>query len=155
MSTQPPAPVRKAATLLYVAAALAVVAAAVTVADQAVGDALAHQLQRTYPQRAADRIGAAESSIPTYLFTLAAAGAALFAWLGRASRRGRRGVRGTGTVAVALGTALAAYNFSQPHPLLITVAGLLPCLGGAAAMALLWGRESSAHFKSLSTRPTA
>ncbi|MEU6015005.1 hypothetical protein ABZ826_13430 [Streptomyces sp. NPDC047515] len=68
-----------------------------------------------------------------------------------ASRRGRRWARGAGTAAVVLGTALAVYNFGQPHPLVMTVAGVLPCAAGLAAVALLWTRESSSYFASART----
>ncbi|MFF8917735.1 hypothetical protein ACF08M_31625 [Streptomyces sp. NPDC015032] len=152
MSTQHlPASVRTAARALYAATALAAAGAGVIVVDQAAGSGLAQRLRQTYPQRGADQIGMAESSILTYLFTLAVLGTALFAAMAWASRRGRRWARGAGSVAVVLGTALAVYNFGQPHPLVMTVAGVLPCAAGLTAVALLWTRESSSYFASART----
>ncbi|MFF1504557.1 hypothetical protein ACFVZR_32920 [Streptomyces sp. NPDC058316] len=145
-----PASVRRAAHILYAATALAAAGAGAIVVDQAAGDGLAQQLRQAYPQRSADQIGMAESSILTYLFALAALGAALFAAMAWASRRGRRWVRG-GVTAVVPGTVLAVYNFGQPHPLVMTVAGVLPCAAGLAAVARLWTRESSSYFASAHT----
>ncbi|MFI0976360.1 hypothetical protein ACH4SP_04930 [Streptomyces sp. NPDC021093] len=92
----------------------------------------------------------AESRLLTYLFTLAAIGAALFVRMARAGLRGRAWVRGAGTAVVVLGSVAAVCSFSQPHPPLITVAGVLPCVSGLAAAVLLWKRESSLHFRSAS-----
>ncbi|QEU90846.1 hypothetical protein [Streptomyces kanamyceticus] len=156
MSEQlPPESVRKAATALYGAAVLAMTAAVVIVIDQAAGNDLAQQLHQAYPRRSTNETGMAESSILTYLFTLAAIGAALFVWMARASRRGRRWVRGAGTAVVALGSVAAVYNFSQPHPLLMTAVGVLPCVSALTATALLWKRESSLYFKSTPRTTTA
>ncbi|MFG7941124.1 hypothetical protein [Streptomyces cacaoi] len=142
---QLPASVHRASRALYAAALLAFAAAAAVVADQT---HLTQQLHETYPQRSADQIDMAQSSILTYLFALAALGAALFVGMARAGLRGRRWVRGAGTSAVVLGSLLAVYNFSQPHPLLMTLAGTAPCAVALAAVALLWTRESSAYFTS-------
>ncbi|MBL1068049.1 hypothetical protein [Streptomyces sp. 7-21] len=154
-SQQLPASVRKAVCALYVATALAAVSVAVIVGVEATDNNLAEHLREAYPQRAADEIEMAESSILTYLFTLAALGACLFVAMAWGSRRGRRWVRGAGGAAVLLGTALAAYNFSQPHPLAMTVAGLVPCAAGLTAVALLWTRESSSYFGSARTTSAA
>jgi hypothetical protein len=74
-SQQFPASVRKAVCALYVATALAAVSVAVIVGVEATDNNLAEHLREAYPQRAADEIEMAESSILTYLFTLAALGA--------------------------------------------------------------------------------
>ncbi|MEW1658884.1 hypothetical protein [Streptomyces sp. NPDC093707] len=152
-SQQLAASVRRATLALHTAAALAAAGAGAIVIDQAAGDGLAQQLRQAYPQRSADQIGMAESSILTYLFTLTVLGIALFTAMAWATRRGRRWVRGAGLTAVVLGTALAVYNFSQPHPLVMTLAGVVPCAAGLVAVALLWTREASAHFTS--TRPAS
>ncbi|GLY64566.1 hypothetical protein [Amycolatopsis taiwanensis] len=144
---RPPRTVRNAVTTLYFAAALAVISAAVIVIAQTAGGGLAQHLHQIYPQRDTDQIGMAESSILTYLFTLAVAGTVLFLWMARASQRGKRWVRGVGAAVIVLGSLMAAYNFSQPHPLVMTLAGVLPCLGGLTAVALLWNRKSSSYFK--------
>jgi MFS family permease len=147
-SQQLSAPVRSAVATLYAAAALSVFAALAVIADQAWGDGLAQKLRDTYPHRSPGDLSMAESSILTYLFILAAAGAVFFVWMARASRRGRRWVRGAGAVTVALGSVLSLYHFTQPHPLVMTLAGLLPCLAGLAGLALLRRPEATAHFNS-------
>ncbi|MCN9243595.1 hypothetical protein NGF19_22865 [Streptomyces sp. RY43-2] len=147
MTTQHlPTSVRNAATALYTAAALSLVAAATVVADQAAGDGLAGKLRDTYPHRSPGDVSMAESSILTYLFTLAAIGAAFFVWMAWASKRGKRWVRKAGAATVVVGTALSVYHFTQPHPLVMTLAGLLPCLAGLVGLALLWRTEAAAHF---------
>ncbi|MFF8692972.1 hypothetical protein ACF08W_12255 [Streptomyces sp. NPDC015144] len=143
-----PASVLRASQALRAAAVLAVVGAGVVVADQAVDGGLGQHLHRAYPHRSADQLAMAESSILTYLFTLAAFGTVLFAAMAWAGRRGRRWVRSVGGATLVLGCALAVYNFSQPHPLVMTLAGILPCAAGLVAVALLWTRESSAFFTS-------
>ncbi|MBZ4324276.1 hypothetical protein [Streptomyces huiliensis] len=143
---QLPASVRRAGRALQAAAGLAVAAAGVIVIDQAVGGGLAERLRQSYPQRSADQIGMAESSILTYLFTLGVLGVCLFAAMAWAIRRGRRWARGIGSTAVVLGSVLAVYNFSQPHPLVMTVAGVVPCVAGLAAVLLLRTRESASYF---------
>jgi len=145
-SQQLPASVRSAVAALYAAATLSLLAALAVIADQAWGDGLARTLRDAYPHRSPGDLSMAESSILTYLFTLAAIGAVFFVWMARASRKGRRWVRRAGTVTVALGSALSLYHFTQPHPLVMTLAGLLPCLAGLAALALLWRPEATAHF---------
>ena len=148
---QLPASVRRAVQALKAAAALAVLGSGAIIADQATGGGLAQRLRQAYPERSADQIGMAESSILTYLFTLTVLGVALFAAMAWAGRRGRRWVRGAGAAAVVLGSVLAAYNFSQPHPLVMTIAGLLPCAAGLTAVSLLWTRESSSYFEAART----
>ncbi|MFB8038204.1 hypothetical protein ACFC5Z_35855 [Streptomyces sp. NPDC056004] len=145
---QLPASVRRASRTLYAAALLAAAGAAAVVVDQSVGGGLAQRLREAYPHRSADQIDMAQSSILTYLFTLAVLGAVLFTGMAWANLRGRRWVRGVGTTALVLGSVLAVYNFSQPHPLVMTVAGTIPCAVGLAAIALMWTRESSTHFAS-------
>ncbi|MER7023745.1 MULTISPECIES: hypothetical protein [Streptomyces] len=141
---QLPASARPAGRALYAAAILAVASAGAIVIDQATGGGLAQQLQSVYPERSAADIKMAESSILTYLFTLAVLGAALFTTMAWALRRGRRWVRGVGAAAVVLGSVLAVYNFSQPHPVMMTVAGVVPCVAGLAAVVMLWTKQSAA-----------
>jgi len=145
-SQQLPASIRNAVTALYAAAALSLLAALIVIADQAWADGLAGKLRDAYPHRSPGDLSMAESSILTYLFTLAATGVAFFVWMARASRRGRRWVRRAGAATVALGTALSVFHFTQPHPLVMTLAGLLPCLAGLAGLALLWRADATAHF---------
>lgn len=135
MSTPAPA----AARFFYAATALAVLSAVLIVGDQATGDALGRHLHDLYPDRSDGDLDMVESSILTYLFTLAALGAALFLWLARAARRGGTArTWGTGAAALIAGSALAAYNFTQPHPVVVSIAGLLPCVAGLAALAVRW-----------------
>lgn len=143
---QLPVSVRRATRALRAAAVLAAAAAGVIVIAQAAGDGLASRLRQSYPQRTTGQIDMAESSILTYLFTLAVLGVALFAAMAWATRRGRRWTRGVGAASVVLGSALAGYNFSQPHPVMMTVAGVVPCVVGLAAVVLLRSRESTAYF---------
>ncbi|MFE7465176.1 hypothetical protein ACFU6R_13905 [Streptomyces sp. NPDC057499] len=145
---QLPVSLRRAVQTLRAAALLAVAGAGAVVVDQAAGGGLAGRLRQAYPRRGAAEIDMAQSSILTYLFTLAVLGTALFAAMAWAGRRGRRWVRGTGAAVLVLGSVLAGYNFSQPHPLVMTLAGVVPCLVGLAAVAQLWTRESTAYFAS-------
>ncbi|QWF83791.1 hypothetical protein [Amycolatopsis sp. CA-230715] len=135
-------PIRHAITAMRAGAALTVAAVIVTVLDQRT---LTRQLQAAYAT-APGKVDMARSSILTYLFALAAIGVVLWLWLARASGRGRPWSRVVATAVFVAGTALSAYNFTQPHPVLVTIAGLVPCAAGLAAVVFLWQRGSSAHF---------
>lgn len=134
--------VRHAVTAMRAGAALTVAAAIVTVLDQG---GLARGLQAAYPADPG-KVDMAKSSILTYLFALAAIGVVLWLWLARASGKGRPWSRVVATAVFAAGTALSAYHFTQPHPVLVTIAGLVPCAAGLVAITFLWQRGSSAHF---------
>ncbi|MET9296644.1 hypothetical protein [Streptomyces sp. NPDC003077] len=110
-------------------------------------------LRQSPPQRAADQIATAETSVLPYLLTPAAPGAARFATMARAGKRGHRWVRGAGSGAVVPGTAPAPYHVSRPHPPATTAAGLLPCTAAPAAVTLLRTRHSSSHFHTVRTPP--
>ncbi|GAA1982749.1 hypothetical protein [Amycolatopsis minnesotensis] len=137
--------VRHAITAMRAGAVLTVAAAIVAVLDQATGDGLTRRLQAAYPADPG-KVDMAKSSILTYLFALAAVGVVLWLWLARASGKGRPWSRVVATVVFVAGTALSAYHFTQPHPMLVTVVGLVPCVAGLAAVAFLWQRGSSAYF---------
>ncbi|MGW3492129.1 hypothetical protein [Streptomyces sp. NPDC001020] len=155
LSQQLPASVRSAVTAFYAAAALSLFAAITVIADQAWSDGLAGKLRETYPHRDPGELSMAESSILTYLFILAAVGALFFVWMARASKRGKRRVRRAGAVTVALGTTLSLYHFTQPHPLVLSLAGMLPCLAGLAGLAMLRRPEAVAHFDESARTATA
>ncbi|WP_171166771.1 hypothetical protein [Streptomyces sp. I05A-00742] len=140
-----PASVRKAINAMYAGAVLTLIAAAFPVIDQATSDSLADRLRSAYPHDPS-RLDAAESGILTYLFTLAVAGLVLWTWLAWAGRRGKRWARAASTAVFVLATFLSVYNFTQPHPTPMTVAGLLPCAAGLVAVALLWKGDSAGHF---------
>ncbi|UNO40805.1 hypothetical protein [Streptomyces sp. MST-110588] len=88
----------------------------------------------------------AQAGILTYLFTLAATGLVLWLGVSRAVKAGKRWARTVATGVFAVATLICGYNFTQPHPLPMSLAGMLPSLAGLAAVALLWTRGSAAHF---------
>ncbi|MFD1934976.1 MULTISPECIES: hypothetical protein [Nonomuraea] len=131
---------RNAVRAMYTGAALTVIAALVLIADQATGD-LARHLKAAYPSNDAQWLDMTMASIATYLYVVYGVGVVLWLWLARAGRKGGRRARLNATVVFLVGTALLAFNFTQPHPMVVTVAGVLPCLAGLAAVAFLWKRS--------------
>ncbi|MGZ0149810.1 hypothetical protein ACXJJ3_22300 [Kribbella sp. WER1] len=130
----------KAVRAMYVGAGLTVLGVAAPIVDGATGDRLGHGLLAAYPGRT-QYAEMAKSSILTYLFTISAIG--LMAWLvlAWAGRRGKTWAKPAATAVFVLGSAILLYDFTQPHPLFVTVAGALPCLAGLAAVSYLWKRD--------------
>ncbi|WP_157546392.1 hypothetical protein [Microtetraspora fusca] len=139
---QPTPPMRKATVAMYTGAALTLVAVLALVVDQS-GGGLARHLHDTYPGRAPGWLSMTTASIATYLYALYGAGFVLWLWMARKAGKGTRRVRITATAAFVVGSVLLVYNFTQPHPLMVTATGALPCLSGLAAVALLWAGRST------------
>ncbi len=135
-------PMRKATVAMYAGAALTLVAVLALVVDQS-GGGLARHLHDTYPGRAPGWLDMATASIAGYLYTLYGAGFVLWLWMARKAGKGTRSLRIAATAAFVVGSVLLVYNFSQPHPLAVTVTGALPCLSGLAAVAFLWAGRST------------
>jgi hypothetical protein len=126
---------------MYVGAGLTVLGVLAPVVDGATGDRLGHGLQAAYPGRT-QFAEMAKSSILTYLFTMSAIGLVAWLVLAWAGRRGKGWTKGAATVVFVVGSAAMLYDFTQPHPLFITIAGALPCLAGLAAISYLWKRDA-------------
>ncbi|GAU68962.1 hypothetical protein SSP35_09_02060 [Streptomyces sp. NBRC 110611] len=141
-----PAPVRNAATAMYVGLALTLVAVVALIVDQAMGDSLTQQFKEAYPSYSAERIGTVKSSVLTYLFTLGVAGLILWPWMAAANKKGKGWSRIAATVVFLLSTFIALYDFTQNFPLFVTLTGLLPCVAGLVAVGLLWMKDSSAFY---------
>jgi hypothetical protein len=141
-------PQRPAVGVMYAGLALTVVALAVPYVDHATANVLASHLRDGYPTYSPARI---DSAVTSYLIYLSVAGAlGIACWLAmiRAVKAGQRWARAAATVAFALGTSIALTNLlirdtsgDTGLPPLLGGAGVLPCLAGLVAVALLWRRS--------------
>ncbi|MGC0421487.1 hypothetical protein [Embleya sp. AB8] len=138
-----PPSIRNAVTTMYVGVTLTLVSAATTVA---MAGPLGDRLRDVYPDYDDTRLESVKSSVLTYLFTIATVGIAMWLWMAWASKRGKRWTRTVATSVFTVASAISVYNFTQPQPTLVNLAGLLPCVAGLATVGFLWRRDSSAHF---------
>lgn len=122
---QPVRPDAAAARLLRGCALLAVAGAAVIAVD---ASGLVGTLRAAHPTYSAAEISSAQSWILTYLFVLAAVAVVIWLLAARAQRTGSAVAIRVAVGAAIVGTALAGYHFTQPHPLLMTLAGLVPAV---------------------------
>ncbi|WP_222853405.1 hypothetical protein [Fodinicola acaciae] len=141
---------RNAVVAMYVGAGLTVAGAVAPIVDAATGDGLTRELASVYPGRTAF-VEMAKTSILTYLFFISAVGVIGWLLLAWATRRGKGWARVASTVVFLLGSAILLYDFTQPHPALITVTEALPCLAGLAAVTFLWMRDSADFFRNAKT----
>lgn len=79
----------------------------------------------------------AVSWILTYEFTIYGAGIAAWLVLALAAHKGKHWVPAASSAVFIFGTALSLYNFTQPHPLVMSIAGLAPSVVGAIAVLIL------------------
>lgn len=138
---------RSAVRAMYVGVALTLVATIVPYIDRATADVLTDHIRTGYPTFTADRV---DTAVTTYLVLLSAVGAlGIFAWLWtiRAVKAGKRYARpvaitllGVGTVVALAGLFVRDTNGEPGLPPLLGWVGLLPCLAGAVAVALLLRR---------------
>ena len=139
---------RSAIGAMYAGLGLTVVAIIVPYVDHVTDNVLADHIRAGYPAYAQARI---DSAVTTYLVYLSVVGAlGIICWLGtiRALKAGKRWARGAATVMFALGTGIALIDLlvrdtsgDTGLPPLLGWAGMLPCLAGLLAVALLWRRS--------------
>ncbi|WP_026529710.1 hypothetical protein [Haematomicrobium sanguinis] len=84
----------------------------------------------------------AVSWILTYEFSVYGAGIAAWLVLALAARKGNHWVPAASSAVFIVGTALSLYNFTQPHPLAMSIAGLSPSVIGAIAVLILSPRRA-------------
>jgi hypothetical protein len=127
---------------------LTVLATIVPHVDHATANVLADHIQAGYPAYTTARI---DSAVTTYLVYLTAVGAlGIVAWLGMiwAVKARKRRVRGAATAMFVLATSIAAFDLLVKDtsgdtglPPLLGWIGMLPCLAGLLAVALLWRKS--------------
>jgi hypothetical protein len=133
---------------MYVGLALTVVAAIVPYVDHATADLLANHIRAGYPRYSDGRV---DTAVTTYLVYLTVVGAlGIAAWLGtiQAVKSGKRWARGGATAMFALSTGIALFDLLVKDtsgdtglPQLLGWVGMLPCLAGLLAVALLWRKS--------------
>jgi ABC-type dipeptide/oligopeptide/nickel transport system permease component len=136
---------RPALGALYAGLGLSVIVLLVPYVDHATANVLASHIRGGYPAYSRARVDAAVTAYLIYLSVIGALGVA--SWLGVlwAVRAGKRWARGAATVLFALGTGVALTDLlirdtsgATGLPPLLGWAGVLPCLAGLFAIALLW-----------------
>jgi MFS family permease len=80
-------------------------------------------------------------------------GIGLWLWMAYANRRGRSWARVIATVLFALDTLLLMALILQPHLAYSLIVQILIWLAGLGAIILLWMRESSAYYQTVSQMP--
>jgi PGF-CTERM motif len=139
---------RSAIGAMYAGLALTVVAMIVAYVDHATANVLAGHIRAGYPAYTQARI---DLAVTTYLVYLSVVGAlGIICWLATiwAVKAGKRWARGAATTMFALGTTIALTDLlikdtsgDTGLPPLLGWAGMLPCLAGLLAVALLWRRS--------------
>ncbi|HEY3503801.1 MAG TPA: hypothetical protein VGN37_13580 [Actinocatenispora sp.] len=136
---------RSAMAALVAGLALTLVA---LLAPYASGTVLADHIRAGYPSYDAARIDTAATTYLVYLSVVGALG--VLGWLGTLWAAGRRKpwARWVATGLFAVGTSVALFDLlvrdtsgDTGLPPLLGWLGLLPCLAGIAALALLWRRR--------------
>ncbi|WP_202818843.1 hypothetical protein [Actinosynnema sp. ALI-1.44] len=149
---------KKAVVAMYVGLALTVLAGLTAIIGS---DSLAQQLHAIEDAWIGhDKASESQSIVLTYLLTLSALGIVSWLWLVWAVKRGKRWVRPVATTVFVLGSGVAVMNLVMEEygqtilPTLLGMTGVLPCVAGLAAVALLWrSRRGSAVWTS--GRPSA
>jgi alkylation response protein AidB-like acyl-CoA dehydrogenase len=142
---------RSAIAAMYAGLGLTVAAAIVPYVDHATANVLAGHIRAGYPAYTQARIASAVTTYLIYLSVVGALGAICWLWAIWAVKAGKRSARGAATAMFALGTGIAVTDLlfkdtsgDTGLPPLLGWAGMLPCLAGLLAVALLW-RRSGAH----------
>lgn len=141
-----PTSVRRAVIAMYVGIACSIALAVATLIDQTVVGGITDEMWQAYPDYTADEVRTEETATAAYLFATAGLGVVCWLWMIRAAHRAHRGARWVASTICFVAVCLAATNGSIPMPEFLISAAWLPCLAGLVAVALLWTRESRAHF---------
>jgi hypothetical protein len=138
---------RRAIGALYAGFALTVVVTVVPFIDRVTANVLAEHIGAGYPTYTDARIDSAVTLYLVYLSVVGALGVAgwlLTIWAVKARKRWARGLA---TTMFVLGTGIAVLNLlikdtsgDTGLPPLLGWTGMLPCLAGLLAVALLWRR---------------
>ncbi|MEV0967356.1 hypothetical protein [Microtetraspora glauca] len=133
---------------MYAGLGLTVVAMIVPWIDLATGNVLAGHIRAGYPTFPQGRI---DTAVMTWLVCLSVVGAlGIICWFCAiwAARTGKRWARGVVTLVFALGLGIALFDLlvrdtsgDTGLPPLLGWVGMLPCLAGLLAVALLWRRS--------------
>jgi hypothetical protein len=136
---------RPAMGAMYVGMALSVSALITAYADHATGSELAAHIRAGYPAYTQAHISSAVTAYLVYLSVVGVLGIACWLVAIWALRAGKRWARASATGMFALGTTVATADLlirdtsgGTGLPPLLGWAGMLPCLAGLLAVALLW-----------------
>ena len=142
-----PYPARGALAAMYAGLALTVLATIATYVDRGTTRLLAARIRAGYPSYPQARV---DSAVTAYLVVLSVVGAlGVLAWLTTAwaVRARKRWARPAATVMFMLGTSVGLAGLLTKDtcgatglPPQLGWAGMLPCLAGVIAIALLWRR---------------
>ncbi|MFF4772970.1 hypothetical protein ACFY05_08955 [Microtetraspora fusca] len=142
---------RSAIGAMYAGLGLTVVAVVVPWIDLSTGNVLAGHIRAGYPTFAQERI---DTAVMTWLVCLSVVGAlGIICWFSTiwAASSGKRWARGVATLMFVLGLGIALFDLlvrdtsgDTGLPSLLGWVGMLPCLAGLLAVALLWRRSRPA-----------
>jgi hypothetical protein len=132
---------------MYVGLVLTVVAAIVPYVGQATSDTLADHIRAGYPSYSPARIDTAVTIYLVYLSVVGVLGVAGWLWTARALKASKWWARGAATAMFLIGAGVAVTDLlikdtsgTTGLPPLLGWVGILPCLPGMVAIALLWRR---------------
>jgi hypothetical protein len=142
-----PSRARGALAAMHAGLALTALATIATYADHSTTHLLSDHIRAGYPNYSQARV---DSAVTTYLVVLSVIGAlGILAWLttGWAVKVGKRWARSAATVMLVIGIGVALTELLTKDtsgatglPPTLGWAGMIPCLAGVVAVALLWGR---------------
>jgi len=139
----PPPSVVNAVRAMYVGAAVSVIS---VIAGLLASGSVKSEFQAAHPDQTAAQASAyAEFNLVSVLI-VGLVGIALWIWLARLCRDGRRVVRLIGTVLFGLDTLLQGVGFTEPTTFAARIPGLLVWLVGLVAVVLLWRRDATDYF---------
>jgi hypothetical protein len=139
-----PPPVLNAVKLMYAGAAVSTVSLVISLLS--IGDTKS-AIRKARPSLTAAQVSQLNSFIITLAIVSGVIGIGMWLWMARANGQGRNWARILSSVLFGLATLDLYGVLSQPKTLIGLIFPLLTWLIGAAAVYLLWRRESTDYFK--------
>ena len=133
---------------MYAGLALTVVAMVIPYIDHGTANVLADQIRAGYPTYTQARVDSAVTTYLVYMSVIGALSVSCWFWTIRTVNAGKRWARAAATIMFALGTGVGLFDLLVKDtsgdtglPPLLGSIGMLPCLAGLVAVALLWMRS--------------
>ncbi|MFD0559006.1 hypothetical protein FB566_4962 [Stackebrandtia endophytica] len=144
----PTRPARPPLRLMYLGLALSVLATAIPLIDVATVDTLTEHVRDAYPQWPASLVAADHDAIIIYLSIVNGLGILGWLWAARGVGTGARWTKPVGVTLFSLGALMALVHLTVGGdgyqvivPYAYGLAGLLPVIVGAVALAAIWRRR--------------
>jgi uncharacterized membrane protein len=145
---------RRPVVTMYAGLALTVIAMVIPIADVVSLGTLADHVHAAYPRFTAAQVHSYDQVMLTYLLINGVIGIVTWLWMIRAVRKQKRWAPAVATTVFLIAFSVAFMNLvikdSSGQTALNTLlgsVGLLPCVAGLAAVALLWMRGRGAEPK--------